>query len=399
MKKIAPLILFCAFTFCSNTEQKAETFSIGVVKSLFDPIEKVLLTYKIPYDVLDITDLEKSEILARYGAIFLPCGMEMPVHERIALMTYGGNIAAVSLNKNFRETDDALIGRNISQFIKNGGAAYFSDLAFKQLQSAFEPFEFFSNNPYLGEEGRVEAKLNGDLSVFCNAKEAGIYMTHSGWVNIKNAEDCEVIAEGRYSTPLGEKNGPISVLFIRGSGEILYTSYHNTLYSDFRRFNIYRIAAHNIIKRAAETANGHGQKILARIGDAIHDGENIRTYKLPLKSGNNTIYMFFEAAGFQIDILSDSKKIIESRDSFDKEFNFNVDSDKDSFCFVRIFPRKDTRFTKFAVISAAGMKTWPYYIKILLIAALIVAAVSACFILLPRISNLFRYAPRPRRLF
>ena len=399
MKKIAPLILLCAFTFCSGTEQKADNFFIGVVKSVFDPIEKVLLTYNIPHDVLDITDLEKNEILARYGAIFFPCGMEMPIHERIGIMADGNNISAVSLNKKFHETDDALIGKNIRRFVKNGGAAYFSGFAFKQLQSAFEPFDFFSNNPYIGEEGRVPANLSGDLSIFCNAKESVLYMTHSGWISIKSAKDGKVIAEGKYSTPLGEKEGPISVLFKRGRGEILYTSYHNTVYSDFRRFNIYRIAAHNMIESAAEAADRNGQKILARIGDAIHDDENVRTYRLPLKSGANTLYMLFDAAGFQIDLLSGSRKIIESRDSFEKEFSFNIYADEDSYCLVRIFPRKGIRFTKFAIISAAGMKTWPYYIKILLLAALAAAAIIAFFILLPRIRNLFRYTPKPRRIF
>ena len=399
MKKITPLILLCAFTFCSKAEQKAGVFSIGVVKSAFDPIEKTLLTYKIPHDMLDITDLEKNEILARYGAIFFPCGMEMPAHERIAIMADGAAISAVSLNKKFRETDDALIGKNIRRFIETGGAAYFSGFAFKQLQSAFELFDFFSNNPHIGEEGPVSANFSGDLSVFCSTKKTVLSMTHSGWVSIKSVKDGEVIAEGRYGTPLGEKEGPISVLFKRGRGEVLYTSCHNTTHSDFGRFNIYRVAAHDIIEKAAKTTERRGQKILARVGDAIHAGENVRTYRLPLKSGSNTLYMLSETGGFQIDLFSDSRKIIESRDSFAKEFSFDIDSDEDSYCIVRIFPRKGIRFTRFVVISAAGMKTWPYYIKIPLLAALAAAAISACFILLPRIGSLFRYTPRPRRTF
>lgn len=398
MKKAAPLLLLCLLTFCSKAEETAAgKFSIAVVGGdTFDPVEKVLSTYSIPHEVIDITDLEKEETFQRFGAVFFPCGMEPPVHEKISIIPSGNSIASVSLKGKFRDTDSELIGKNISLFVKKGGAAYFSGFAFKHLQAAFSPFEFFSNHPHLGEEGRIEARLSGDLAVFCGEQQTAIYMTHAGWVTVESVKDGEVIAEGKYLTPIGEKEGPISVLFKRGGGEILYTSYHNTLYSDFRRFNIYKIAAHNLIERTAGKAEE--QEILAKIGDAVHKGEHVRTYRLPVKSGHNDLYITAESAGFQADVLSASKKIIESRDSFDKELNFSIEADDDSYCFVKIFPRKNTYFSRYAIVSAAGMRALPYYIKVPLIALIILAAAAACFMVFTKIGRP-GYISKPRRIF
>ena len=170
-------------------------------------------------------------------------------------MLQGRSISSVALKDKDHDSDYGLIGENIRDFINHGGTAYFSGYAFKFLQEAYEPFTFFSNFPYMGVPGRVVATMKGDLAAFCLENEMALYMTDPGWVAIKEAKDADIIATAVYETPRGEKNGPISMVFSRGDGEVLYTSYHSTVYSDFRRFNIYRVVGHELIEKARKDAD------------------------------------------------------------------------------------------------------------------------------------------------
>ena len=384
----------------ASKEQDKDELMVAVVRNQFDPIDKVLSTYRIPYQLINAADIEKPETYKLYKAIFFPCGMDVPAHERLSVSAAGKAIGSVSLNEEYHDMDIELAGENIYRFVRDGGAAYFSGHAFKPLQEALSsPFTFFSNHPFIGEEGRIIARIHGDLAIFCGENTSALYMTHSGWVAIEDASGGEILAEASYRTPLGEKTGPVSVLFKEGDGEILYTSYHNTVYSDFRRFNIYRTVAFPLIEKSASQAMWWGQNVTARIGDAVHEGENVRMYRLPVKSGVNNLYLLSKASGFQVDILDGSKRLIESLGVSGNEHTFTIDADNDGYCFVRIYPPRKQRFQIYAITMASGMQMFPHYLWVTITVIAVIIALVLGFLVLSKLFDSFKYKARPMRRF
>ncbi|MBN1533291.1 MAG: hypothetical protein JXA20_11555 [Spirochaetes bacterium] len=336
---------------CANT--------IAVVKSRYDDVELVLDTYRIPYDTIQYRDLDTAAVYGRYRAIFFPCGIVPPMNERIRVVNRGPRIQSVSLRDDFREIDMEKAAQCIRDFVEGGGSAYFSGYSYEFLQRAYRPFLFFDNFPHMGMPGRIESRLRYDIARFCVKTKMALYMEHTGWIALRAALG-EVIVDGRYATARGRRSGPISVLLRRGAGEVLYTSYHSTVFSDFRRFNIYRVAGTEVLRRACAMAERWDQVVTGRIVDAVHAGENHRMYYLPLRSGSNSICYLFPKAPHQIDILNKDMSLIRSRDSFETSGCFDIISDEDTYCLVRVYPSTRRRYGVFAMVSAHGVKSIPH---------------------------------------
>lgn len=404
-KKAAAIIILALLVLFHNgcaasKDDGSKELSVAVVRSKFDPIDKVLSTYRIPHTMIDLADIEKPETYGLYTAIFFPCGMNTPVHDRLSVHAAGRAITSVSINEDLHDLNVERAGDNIHKFINEGGAAYFSGYAFRPLQAALsKPFKFFHDFPYMGEEGRIHAKLKGDLAVFCGEEISALYMTHSGWIAIEDVSDGEVLSTATYNTPLGEKTGPISVLFREGKGEVIYTSYHNSVYSDFRRFNIYKIIAYSMIERSSSVSRRWGQDITASIGDAVHDGEHVRMYRLPVQSGLNNLYIVSEASGLQIDILDEAKHLIESRGFIDNEHTFAIDAEEDGHCFIRIFPQNKQRFRMYAVTMASGSQVFPRSVKIVILAIVSLLGLAAAVFFFLKLMDGFKYKTRSIRRF
>jgi hypothetical protein len=400
MKKFL-LIFFLMLGFmglspAAERQSSAGKPSVAVVGSRFDPIEKVLDTYHISYDLIKFDDLEKAETLTGYRTVFFPCGLEKPLHEKINLSLQGRSISSVTLKQNDRDSNYSIIGENIRDFINHGGTAYFSGYAFRLLQEAYEPFTFFSGFPYMGIPGRIEATLKGDLAAFCLENEMALYMTHPGWIAVEYARNAEILATATYETPRGEKTGPISMIMSRGSGELIYTSYHSTVYSDFRRFNVYRILGHELIEEAGKKARRWNQTIQARICDAIHEGENVRVYRVKVEKGSNSIYFNGGRNRYLVEIFDGAMNLIESRDTHESRMEFTVKSDKDGRCFIRIFPASGERYSRYALVGASGRRLIPY--GMILIIGGIAAAALTIFLVMSNIVDRGKYSIRRRRI-
>ena len=401
MKRIMTLLLFISLSTPSGAAENTSPAPVkkhppvAVVKSRYDSIEKVLDTYRIPHEMISYRDLEDPSVYGNHEAVFFPCGIEEPLHEKLSLLSRGRSISSVSLKDSSDEPDIKLIGDNIRMFIQQGGVAYFSGYTFKQLQQAFSPFSYFSNFPYMGKPGRIIAKINGDLEAFCIENELALYMTHPGWIAVKSAEEAEIIATASYDTPQGEKSGPISMLLPRGDGEILYTSYHSTMYSNFRRFNIYRVAGHKLIRALTDKAKKWEQIVTARISDAVHNGESVRMYRIPLHKGENTLYFTTEGRGFQVDVLDRHMGLIESRDSTGTSLEIEIEWPVDEHCFVKLYPSAGERFKTFALVIASGDRFLPHYTKIAIICGVALAVLA--FFLVSFIIDRGKYAGRRKR--
>ncbi len=371
MKKILQIIIILLFVSSLNAEEaNLKQEKIAVIKGKYDDIENVLATYKIKFDLVDYTELENKEIFTKYSVIFFPCGIEPPVEESINIMAFGANVNSVSLQKNYKEIDKDKIAKNVKQFIENGGSGYFSGYSFTILQSAFDMFGFHDNFPYMGLEGRIEARLKGDLERFNMKREMALYMTISGWVALKSASSSEILAEGTYETPRGQKSGPISISSERGNGNILFTSYYSTVYSDFRRYNVFRTIGINFLNEEIKKSVKWSQYLSGTAVDAIQKDESYRMYYFNLTNGYNTLYFKTSGKKFQIDIYDADMDLIESRDSSSYEQTYEIKSEKDSYCYVKVYPSTAERNSLYSLVTASGWK-FSHYKTFLWIAGII----------------------------
>ena len=337
--------------------------STAVVKSKYDNIELVLSNYNIPYDLIEFRELADKEVFSKYSAIFFPSGIESNYEDNLDINWQGKEITSVKLAKNFFELDEKEFGKNLRDFIRRGGSAYFSGYSYKQMSTGYDNFEFFYDFPFMGIPGRIEANVNGDLAMFSMKRKAYLYMEYPGWIALKHVDDAEILSESGFSTPKGDKYGPISILLKDGYGEIIYTSYYSTVYSEFKRFNIYRIAGNSILKNAINLAEEHSQDVNSRITDAFLGGETSRRYYFNLEVGTNTFYFLSDGNPLMFEIYDSNNSLIISKEIYEKSQRFTLKSSKDDYCFIEVYPGSKERWKMFAIISARGAEISPKIIK------------------------------------
>ena len=348
---ITAITIFSASAFLyGNTDEKG----IAVIKSRYDNIELVLGNYKIPYTLINYQDLDNEETFLKYSAIFFPSGMSSYYESNVSVNWRGKEITSVKISDDFFELDTDKFTRSFKKFIDKGGAAYFSGYSYNLLSKAYDVFEFFDNFPYMGEPGRLEASVHNDLARFSLKRKAAIYMDYPGWVTIKNAGNAEILSHSTFSTPRGEKSGPVSMLFKYKKGEILYTSYYSTVYSEFKRFNIYRIAGNSLKNNLVKKIKSNYQKTTGTIIDAFFNNEASRLYLVNLHKGNNTIYFQSDEHPYMFEIYDNKMRLLALIDSQNLYNTWSMISKEDDICFVRIYPSSSSRFGIFAIISAKG---------------------------------------------
>jgi len=355
--------------------------NIAVVKSRYDNIELVLSNYRIPYKLIEYKDLENEDTFTTYDAIFLPSGLSSYYESNIAVSHRGMEIKSVKISEDFFELDTEKFSRLFRKFTKNGGASYFSGYSYKLLSEVYDIFEFFYDFPYMGETGRIEATAENDLARFILSSKAALYMGYTGWITIKGVKNSEILSESVFQTPRGEKSGPISILHKDGKGEILYTSYYSTAYSEFKRFNIYRIAGNSLKNELLSIISKNFQEVTGIILDAFLSEETSRFYIINLYRGNNTIYLLSGNTPFMFEIYNTEMNLTASVDSRDLSQAYNIISEYDDYCFIKIYPSSSSRFDIFAVISAKGaIYSKGVKITLALFAAIIMLIFIAAFI-------------------
>ncbi len=232
------------------------------------------------------------------------------------------------------------------------------------MSAGYDNFEFFYDFPYMGIPGRIEADVYDDLAMFSMKRKAYLYMEYPGWIALKHVDDAEILSESKFSTPKGEKSGPISVLIKDGYGEIIYTSYYSTVYSEFKRFNIYRIAGNTVLKRAVQLAGSYSQDVRSRITDAFLGGETSRRYYFNIEVGTNTFYFLSDGSPFMYEIYDSSNRLMTSREIYAKEQSYTLKSSKNDYCFIEVYPGGTERWKIFAIVSARGAEISPKIFKI-----------------------------------
>lgn len=377
---ITVFILLLQFSLSLYAESSPEK-SIAVVKSRYDNIELVLSNYRIPYTLIEYKDLENEDLYNTYEAIFFPSGLSSYYESNIAVNWRGKEITAVKVADNFFELDTEKFSRLFRRYTKNGGASYFSGYSYKLLAEAYDIFDFFYDFPYMGEPGRIEATTENDLARFILSSKAALYMDYPGWIAIKEAKDSEILSESVFQTPRGEKSGPVSILHKDGKGEILYTSYYSTAYSEFKRFNIYRVTGNSLKNQLLSAIRNNFQEVTGIILDAFLGDESSRLYLITLSKGNNTLYLLSQKNRYIYEIYNPDMELITTVDNWDLKQTYNIISEDDDYCFIKMYPSSPGRFDTYAIISAKGaVFSTGVKITFAILASIIILIFTAAFI-------------------
>ncbi len=341
----------------------------AVVTNSYDGIEKQLKEYAIDFDLISIGELEKKDSLKPYRAVFFPCGMQIPLHSRIQLLSQKQTILSVEIKEDINEENKAAIAENIRGFVENGGSAYFSDFAFSYLQESFAPFEFHGGFAWVGMPCRVDAALHGDLACFMSTASTQIAFHHSGWAAPEKINNASILCSGVYASALGQLEGPLTAELYRGSGRVIFTSFHSSCNAELKRFFVFRTVYSRLLDAIAERPHKWEQRINGTVVDALQPWESSRTYRLPVRKGRNTIYA--ETGGFpiQLDILDMNMMPIISEDIYSGTKSLDLDSSGDTFCHVRIIPSAGERRAPYTIASATGRRLLPRVTMIILISS------------------------------
>jgi len=355
MKNIL-LIIIMLFSITAYSQNR-----IAVVKSDHDTIEDVLKAYKISFDLLKYHEIS-IKTLKKYDSVFFPCSIEPSFSSSIKVQSYNRSVTSVEYSKNFKKVKKSVIYSAIEDFIEDGGSAYFSGLSYKIIQYMYKPMKFHHNFPPMGLPGRIESKPQGTFSRFYHRNIFPLYLNHWGWIAVKKATDVEVLSSGTYLTAKGKVSGPISMIFKRGNGEFIFTSYHSTMYSDFRRFHIYRIAGAELFNDLKKKAQRYHQNEKILLADALRAGEYSRKYKLTLEKGTTTVFIKSQLSYLVYDFISTDGTMIASFEPHKLENHHTFESKESRDIYIKVYGADNKRNGIFAIITAHGARYFPYYL-------------------------------------
>ncbi len=397
-KWIFTILLSATWVLALASKNFAVEKPVGLVKGRFDHIEILLNHYKIPFEIIQFNDLEKKDALKKYSSVLFPCGFGRSLESNLDVSASGYYVLNVSLKDLQKKIETEKITENVKDFISSGGSAYFSDFSYDILQKAYNCFDFYFNFPNLGISGRYATKLNGPLRLFMNREKADFFMPHEGWVLVKSCRDASTLAEGEVGTPRGALRAEIISMIQRGSGEIIYSSYHSSQTADeVMRYMIFRITRKEMLQHHTRIINKWNQNITSEILDTILPGENVRSHTVLLQKGRNTIYFYAAKGLFQVDLYTKEMQLVFSKDTGSNIFSIDVNAAHSGEYVLSLYGSGDYPYAPFAVITASGWRLIPYVTVARIFLACIAVFIVSVIITAYRLSHPKEIGGRIRR--
>lgn len=203
---------------CLSTED----VKIAVVTGAYDSIEKVLDRLGFEYTLIQgrsgsahVDFMRDPSQLGKYDIIFFNCGM----------------------NDNW-ENYRSEVSSNISDYVKAGGSVYTSDWSYFVAEVAFPNMaDFYGDDgqhgaAYVGEMGKVTAEvLDSDMQIALGKNSATLDYNLSMWAVMEQVTEGDELLRGNIKYLDGwnysSMTAPLAVRKNSGSGQMLYTSFHN----------------------------------------------------------------------------------------------------------------------------------------------------------------------------
>lgn len=176
--------------------------SLAYVPDAWDSIEDIVAGLGNEITAISRSDLADPAVTSQYGVIFINCGPGT------------GSLPS----------DEAV--ENLRTYVQNGGVLYASDWAGAFVETLYPDDIALTQS---GEAQNVTATVvEEDLSLFVDGRsEIEIAYDVTGWVRVTELSDnATVLVNGVIND---EENAPepLAVLFERGEGRVVYTTFHN----------------------------------------------------------------------------------------------------------------------------------------------------------------------------
>lgn len=173
---------------------------LAYVPGSYDSIEDIVTGLGNEITEISAADLANPDVTSQYGVIFVNCG--------------AGGIAS-----------DAVVA-NLRTFVQNGGVIYASDWA-STLVEALYPEDIETSRSGRAQEvtGTV---LEEDVRLFVDGRsEIEIVYDLGSWARVTElSPNATVLIEGAINDASNAPE-PLAVLFERGEGRVVYTTFHN----------------------------------------------------------------------------------------------------------------------------------------------------------------------------
>jgi hypothetical protein len=357
----AAVLLGCTYL---NASEPIAPPRVGVIENQYDHVEKLLQKMKIPHTMIKYRDIENENMYQSYDALFFPCGAEMQLNTSINVLARGSQIRSMSLSEQYYKVDMKKTGEYISAYIKNGGAAYFTDWSFKFLQSGFNSFSFFRSFEYLGYPGQYKVKVQGELSSYILSPVIPLTFSHPGWTVPSEIKSAEILLSTDVDIPnLGMKHAPIAALIREKKGIALFSSYHDaTDQFGLMRYLILRTIYKREVDELSQTVSRWGQSLRTIVVDKVLAGEIAHTFAVKRKEGTNTVYFKATEGLWQIDIFDNAGQLLYSNENTGSDFTCSFESENNEPGFVKIISLDKEKGKVFTVASASGFRLFPYWL-------------------------------------
>lgn len=185
---------------------KMNTKKIGVVEGIYDDIGAVLTNLGLDYTTIgSFYDLDDPDVTDDYSVIFLACGGSYEVYSGSAIYN------------------------NLRAFVSKGGGIYASDWSAQTIATLFP--EYIS---LCGLDGNIQTVtatvLDNDIKALLGKSSCEICYDLPGWAVIEVEDSTKVSVDmvADVSTSEGDiEDSPLLVEFSYGSGNVIYTTFHN----------------------------------------------------------------------------------------------------------------------------------------------------------------------------
>ena len=322
------ILLFCGL-FAFRAQKSKATVQVkaapaekmAVTPVGYDDIGDILKQLNISADTIEESDLKDLAKLKQYEVVYINC----------------------SSGVDYISAEAAPV---VSQYVKEGGIVYASDYTNSLIQDAFPgKINFYGqsgssssySSPRVGSSGSVTAKVvDSGLASVLGKNKVNINFDLGSWVVIDSAgSGTKVHVTGPASvfasddSQAANKEVPYVVSFSEGSGEVLYTSFHNEAQKTGDMENLVnwfaiRTRASNLARITEELASEGGKTVLQEVVDKINQGETKEYAFQATGKKDFSIVLNFGGSAIKLTLTDPKGKKVASEDVSAPPYSTNI---------------------------------------------------------------------------
>lgn len=239
--------------------QGFQAMKLAVTPQGYDDIGHILDNLGYSYDSIQVSDLDNLTLLSTYDVVFINCASGIDDYAETA-------------------------GPVLKSYVEAGGVIYASDWACAPIDNAFD-----SAIGFYGEENWEGSKIGWSQTTTANVVDSGfaaylgsstttVEFDLSSWVVIESVPNTtKQYLAGTVNTDEESMYVPITVSFNKGSGSVIYTSFHyeaqGVLAQKLMEYLVFKAVTETVASSVQSSLTAEGYSIAYDIRGAINQGE------------------------------------------------------------------------------------------------------------------------------